>query len=339
MPSVSVVVVAWGPSPLLGSCVDAVLDSRGVNVDVIVVDNGCDDGAVDAIERVGDSRVQVIRPDINLGFAGGCNLGARSASGTIVAFVNPDAVVGPGALAAMSRALEDADIGIVTSRLRLLREPDLLNSSGGSLHFLGIGWADGFRQPASSETRQRPVTNASGAGMAMRLEQFRQFDGFASELFLYHEDCELSVRVWLSGLRVDLVPDADVWHDYHFSKSSSKYYYLERNRLIIVLSVYEVKTLLLLSPALLLLELGMLLLAAREGWFREKARGWIWLVEHRHWVAEHRRQIQSSRVLRDRDLAPLLSARFDAGQIQMSRVFGVIDDILGRYWRFTSAYL
>ena len=328
---VTVVVVAWGSMPLLRQCITAILESRTVTTDVVVVDNGCTDGSVDDLPK--DDRVQVLRPGSNLGFAGGCNLGAGAASGDVVAFINPDAVVDASALCALATALDDREIGIATARLRLLDQPDLLNSSGGSLHFLGLGWANGFGVPAASECDQRPVTNASGASMAMRTELFRRVGGFTPELFLYHEDCELSLRIWLLGFRVELIPGADVWHDYHFARNSEKYYFLERNRLIIVASIYERRTLLLLAPALGFLELGLFVLAALQGWFPEKVRGWRWLIAHRKWLVEHRRRIQGERIVRDRDLVPLLSARFDAGQLSLPASAKPVDWLLSQYWR------
>jgi GT2 family glycosyltransferase len=332
-----VVVVAWGEMPLLSECVDALAASRRVDVEIVVVDNGCTDGTVDAL--LPGRGLRVLRPGTNLGFAGGCNAGAEVATGDVVAFVNPDAIVSPDALAALADATADPAVGIATARLRLLDEPDLLNSSGGSVHFLGIGWADGFRRPAATETMRHPVTNASGAAMAMRSEVFRRLEGFTPEFFLYHEDCELSLRTWLVGLRVEFVPEADVWHAYHFSRNIQKYYFLERNRLILVASLYQAKTLAMLAPALVALELGMVLLAAVQGWLPQKVAGWRWIVRHRRWLRDHRRRFQALRTISDRELAPLLSARFDAGQVEMPAVALPFDWALGRYWALVSALL
>src|SRR5690242_20459746 len=87
--SVSAVILAWGDEPVLEEAVDAVLASEGVDVDVVLVDNGCTSDAVPRLAAV--PGVTVLTPGENLGFAGGCNLGASRATGEVLAFVNGDA--------------------------------------------------------------------------------------------------------------------------------------------------------------------------------------------------------------------------------------------------------
>ena len=97
VPSVSVVILAYLDEPWLQRSVRSVLDSAGVNAEVIVVDNGCTDRSVETVADL--PRVRVLRPGENLGFAGGCNAGAAVAHGDFVGFLNGDAVVEPDALA------------------------------------------------------------------------------------------------------------------------------------------------------------------------------------------------------------------------------------------------
>ncbi len=337
VPTVTAVVVAWGPSPHLSRCVSSILRSEGADVDLVVVDNGCPEDVLRSLPD--DGRVHVLTADRNLGFGGGCNLGVTKATGDVLVFVNPDAVVSPVALSSLANVLEDPGVGIATARLRLMDEPDLLNSSGGVMHFLGFGWAEDFEKPAASVRDVRPVTGASGAAMAMRTKVFDELGGFTPEFFLYQEDLELSLRTWMSGRSVVLVPDADVWHDYSFSRNPEKYYYVERNRLLLVVSLYEKTTLILLAPALIALELGMLLLAARQRWFVQKVRGWHWIICNRRWILSHRQAVQAARNHRDSALAPLLASRFDARQVNMPLLARPIDWLLGKYWRVASRCL
>jgi hypothetical protein len=143
----------------------------------------------------------------------------------------------------------------------------------------------------------------------------------------------------MSGRRVEFIPEADVWHDYSFSRNPQKYYYIERNRLLLVASVYEARTLALLTPALLVLEIGMVLLAARQGWFLQKLRGWHWLLRNARWVARHRRDVQAMRAVGDSGFVPLLVDRFNAGQVIMPNAARPIDWLLGRYWQLVSPLL
>jgi GT2 family glycosyltransferase len=227
------------------------------------------------------TRALVIESE-NAGFGAGCNRGAREVAADVLVFVNPDTVVQPGAVAAFARALEEPDVGVVQARLRLLQEPEFLNSSGNIVHVSGLAWPGGYGDPADELESPQEIAYASGAAFAVRRDVFSDLGGFTEELFLYQEDLELSWRAHLHGLRVLVLPEADVLHDYVLERPGrQKEYYLERNRLIVLLSAYSGRLLLLLAPVLLAVEAGIVLVAWRQGWLREKARGWAWLLRNR----------------------------------------------------------
>jgi GT2 family glycosyltransferase len=335
---VTAVVVAYGETPRLADAVDRLLGSADVAVDVVVVDNGSRDGSVEAVgDRAG---VTVVVAPSNGGFGAGCNLGVAHAAADVVAFVNPDVLVEPGALHLLVAEAARPDVGIASASVRLLHEPGLLNSAGGAIHFLGLGWAEGYRQPvADTGLEDRDVIAASGAAMVMLRSRFLELGGFTEELFLYHEDAELSLRCWLHGWRVRYVAAAVVLHDYEFGRNPRKLHLLERNRLIVVLTCYSTRMLLLVAPALIAYEAGVLVLSVAQGWAREKVDGWTWLVRNAGWLREHRRRVQRDRRRPDRELVPLFSARFTGGQVEMPRAVEPGDRILGAYWTRVSRWL
>ncbi len=308
MPRLTAVMLAWRDEPLLVESVHAVLASAGVEVDVVLVDNGCTSDAVERLSAV--AGVSVVDPGENLGFAGGCNLGARHATGEFLAFVNGDAVVRPDALGHLVAALAD-DVGLATASVRLYDEPDVINSAGNPVHFTGLSWAGGLGQPATAYAVGREVASASGAATACRADRFASLGGFCEPMFAYCEDTELSLRSWQRGWKVVYVPDAVVLHHYEFSRNPQKFYLLERNRLFLVLTVFGPGLLLGAFLPLLALELATLALAMRDGWGRQKVAGWWWLLRHAGLVWSRRRQVRSERVVSDRDLAKVLTGDLD----------------------------
>jgi GT2 family glycosyltransferase len=285
------------------------------------------------------TRARVIDSD-NVGFGGGCNRGAREVDTDVLVFVNPDSVVQPGAVAALARALEAPDVGVVQARLRLLREPELLNSSGNVVHVSGLAWPGGYRDPADELASPLDIAYASGAAFAIRREVFNELGGFTEELFLYQEDLELSWRAHLHGLRVLIVPEADVLHDYVLERPArQKEYYLERNRLIVVLSAFSGRLLLLLAPVLLAVEVGIVLVAWRQGWLREKVRGWHWLVRNRAWLAAHRRETQGLRRVRDRELARFLTPVVDPRMLELPPGMAALNGLVSAWWRGVRVFL
>jgi GT2 family glycosyltransferase len=297
------------------------------DAEVIVVDNGGRDGEV--VEPFG---VRLVRPGRNLGFPGGCNAGAAEATGDVLVFLNPDTVVTQGALGSLARTLEEASIGIAMARLRLLDRPELLNSGGTVLHVSGVAWAGGYGEPAESVGELKDVAGPSGAALAIRRELFEQLGGFTDELFMYFEDTELGWRARLRGLRVVVDPGADVYHDYEYGRHVAKHALLERNRLVFVGSAYSFRLLLLLAPVLAGMELGMLLMAARQRWFRGKLGGWWWCVRHARWLLGHRRTTQRLRLVRDRELAAFLTPVLDPTMIDLPRGVAAMNRVVAPYW-------
>jgi GT2 family glycosyltransferase len=306
-------------------------------LEVVVVDNG--GGGPEIGEAKAREGVRVVDAGGNLGFAAGSNLGTREARGDVLVFLNPDTVVSPGAIAQLARTLEDESIGIAMARLRLLGEPEKLNASGVDVHVTGIGWAAGYGEPAESVRELHDVPSASGTAMAIRAETFRELGGFAEELFMYLEDLELGWRARLAGYRVVIDPAADVLHDYEYGRNPRKSYYLERNRLVFLLSAYSGRQLALLSPLLLATELGMLGIAAKEHWFRDKVAGWGWLVRNAGTVRRRRRATQGLRRVRDRDLAAHLTPTFSPGMLPVPAPMRAANPVVRGYWKLVKKAL
>ena len=325
----SVVIVAYRAGPALLRCLDSLSGQDGL-IETIVVDNG---GGGPEIERVREiEAVRLVEPAENVGFAAGCNLGAREARGDVLVFLNPDTIVADRALAQLELAVDDPSVGIAMARLRLLDEPEKLNSSGVEMHVTGIGWAGGFGEPADSLTERREVPAPSGTAMAVRADTFRRLGGFAEELFMYIEDLELGWRARIAGYRVIVEPAADVFHEYEYGRNPRKNYFLERNRLVFVLSAYSSRLLLLAGPLLVATEVGMLALALKEGWLRDKVAGWGWLARNAGVVSRRRRATQALRTVRDRELAAWLTPVFDPKMIPVPGLLKAANPLVERYW-------
>jgi GT2 family glycosyltransferase len=324
VPRAAVIVVAFRSGEALTRCLESLAGE-----DVIVVNNGPPAPEIDAAAE----RVRVVQ-SANDGFGAGCNRGARSTDAEVLVFLNPDTVVQPGAIDALARRVEDESIGVVQARIALLDRPSTLNSSGNVVHVSGLAWPGGYDEPVASVDEVRDIGYASGAALAIRADLFRDLGGFTEELFLYQEDLELCWRARQRGLRVVVDPAADVLHDYVFGRHDRrKEYYLERNRLIFVLTAYSGRLLLLLAPVLLAAELGLALVALRQGWLREKARGWAWVARNASWVTGHRRATQALRRVPDRELARFLTPNLDPRMLDLPSGVAVLNGLVSAWWR------
>jgi GT2 family glycosyltransferase len=337
LPRVTAVMLAYGPEPWLKDATTAVLASTGVDVDLVLVDNGCTTDAVDALK--GLTGVSVLRPAENTGYSGGCMLGAAEATGDYLAFVNSDAVVAPDALAKLIGVAAESDVGLAMGSIRLADRPDHINTAGNPWHVAGLSWAGGNGQPATDFAVRRQIPIGSGCCFVLRRDVWQAVGGFAVEYFAYHEDTDLSVRLWQRGWTVEYVPDALVLHHYEFSRNQLKNYLLERNRLILLLTTYRWRTLALLSPVLALTETAMLASATAGGWLKPKLRSWGWLWSNRAWIRARRRELQRARHVSDHELSRLMTARFDASNIEAPPGVGIYNALVAGWWTLVRGLL
>jgi dTDP-4-amino-4,6-dideoxygalactose transaminase/glycosyltransferase involved in cell wall biosynthesis/SAM-dependent methyltransferase len=114
-PLVSVAVTAFNRERFLPECLDSILNQTYCPIEVIVVDDGSDDGTRDILERYGD-RVRVCRHERNMGVATAKNSALRmtSSEARYVALLDSDDRLHPDFVRRCVRALEDhPDSGVV----------------------------------------------------------------------------------------------------------------------------------------------------------------------------------------------------------------------------------
>jgi GT2 family glycosyltransferase len=330
-PRVSAVVLAYLAEPFLPRCVEALLASEKVDVDVILVDNGCTTGDVATCAAL--PGVTVITPASNLGFTGGCNVGVAASTGEYVALINQDLIVEPGTLARLVEELAQPDVGIAAGTVLLAEDPTKLNSNGNPVHVLGISWVGGLGE---RDTRTAPTETAGamGALLVTRRSHWDRLGGLVTPYFANHEDADFSIRTWRVGLKVLSVPDAVALHNYEFGRTPSKFYLVERNRLMFLATVWSWRALLLLAPPLIGLELAMLVLAIKDRFLGQKLRGYGWLLRNASVVWARRRVVQRERLVPNRVWMRILTDRFDTPLVPLPpAVKSPLNALVRLYWR------
>jgi GT2 family glycosyltransferase len=116
-PLVSILIVTYNSREYIGPCLDSIGRKTAYPAyEVIVVDNGSDDGTSEELRRRAamDANLRIACLDQNRGFAGGNNVAAGTAKGEYLAFLNPDTIVTWGWLEILMRRLqEDPSIGLI----------------------------------------------------------------------------------------------------------------------------------------------------------------------------------------------------------------------------------
>ena len=220
---ISAVIVSYNSASFLPDCIRS-LRSEGVE-DVVVVDNASADGSVDVV-RAADAGVRVVETGSNLGFGSAANRGVATCAGDYVLIMNPDTVVEPGAVKALTEALDrDPGLAVVGPCMENLdgsvypsvrQFPDLTVAFGHA--FLGLVWPG---NPATRRYRMldwdhdRPAADVDwvgGACMLVRRSAFDLIGGFDEAYFMYVEDVDLCWRLGRAGWRIGYEPAARVVH-------------------------------------------------------------------------------------------------------------------------------
>ena len=190
--------------------------------------------------------------------------------------MNPDTVVTEGWLTRLEQVLDERpEIGAAQPLLMLHDDPELVNTAGNAIHFCGFGFCDNFRKHVEEldlDGAPRSVPYATGAALLLRLAALDRVGDFDDLLFLYHEDCDLQIRLRQAGYECVVVPTARVLHKYDASFSGAKYRWLERNRWMVMIKDWPADVLIGAAPVLVGVQLAVTLFAARGGWFGELLR-------------------------------------------------------------------
>ncbi|WP_136656796.1 glycosyltransferase family 2 protein [Nitratireductor sp. XY-223] len=181
---VTVISVCFNSSQILPEMLASLPD----DVRVVIVDNGSED-----IQRVRSlcarTSIRLIENGKNLGFGRACNIGARGVETEFLLFLNPDAKLQAGAIQAL---LKGADIhpeacafnpiDLCNGRKRLLKRSSVL-----------LPRRNWEVEGGSARDRRLPVL--SGAALFVRRSAFEAVGGFDEQIFLYHEDDDISLRL------------------------------------------------------------------------------------------------------------------------------------------------
>ena len=232
-PRISVVMVVYQTGEALIESILHVLAEPLVD-EFVIVDNGSPPAEAERLRALGmtEARVVLQQGHGNIGFARGANLGAETARGEYIVFLNPDANLQAGCIESLVEAFGDRAAPIVVGA-RVLNV-DGSEQRGGRrgevtpvttlLSFSHLTWRvpglKGFeihREHEPVPTEPVPMPTISGACFALRRDDFELLGGFDEGYFLHVEDIDLCWRARQAGGDVLFQPKAEVIHLGHTS--------------------------------------------------------------------------------------------------------------------------
>ena len=234
-PDLSILIVTWNVRELVLACLRSIVADRGAPpLEVILVDNASEDGTVEAVVEHFPS-VRVLANRQNVGFPRANNQALALARGRHVLYLNPDTEVYPGTLSACMTELDgNADIGLVGCRLEYADGRIQYECARTMYRFRHLVFELLYLHMFFPRSRifgshlmgdwdhrgRRDVEGVTGAFMMVPREVASGVGGLPEEVFMYHEDLALCLRIQRSGRRLRYLGDVGAVH--HSGQSSRK---------------------------------------------------------------------------------------------------------------------
>ncbi len=305
------------------------------NVEFIYIDNASTDNSVEIVKK--NSDFTIIENKINLGYAGAYADFLRKnfredLDGVVL--LNPDVVVEADWLSRLvDFAYSDPSIGIAQPRIlelnSELEKTEKTSSIGGDFHYLGFGLLKGEKPDDHSELNDTGFV--IGTCMLIKREAYFLSGGLDADYFLYHEDVDLSWRIRILGYRCVVISSSVIWHQYIFNrkleKDRRKYYFLERNRLYSLFKNYTYRTLVILAPAILIMDAGVFIHSIKEGYLKEKLQANIDFIRNLKFIHSKHKIVQKTRIIKDYEIM-----KISISNIRFSEVDGLLIRVANKFF-------
>ncbi|WP_431293694.1 glycosyltransferase family 2 protein [Pedobacter sp. P26] len=239
---ISIISVNYNQPAVTGQLLDSIFTTNTYpSIEIIIVDNGSSENFI-PIWQDRYPQVKFIHSEVNLGFAGGNNLGIGAADGDYLFLVNNDTEFTAGLLETLVGTFQDfPDTGIVCPKIRYFEHP-------GKIQYVGFteltsitarNQCVGQFEDDKGQYDQRVFITAfaHGAAMMVSREACQRAGLMAENFFLYYEEMDWSLNIRKAGFKIRVNTSALIYHKESVSvgaDSPLKIYYMNRNRILLV---------------------------------------------------------------------------------------------------------
>lgn len=241
-PLVYIIILNWNGYKDTIECLESLKKITYRNYKIILIDNGSTDESV-KILHAKYPKIKLIGNKVNLGFAGGCNIGIKYAlkrNSDYVLLLNNDTIVDRKFLTELVNvSKKDVKIGITTSKIYYADKPNVLWSTGNKIDTRRL-----FAYISESKNQidlgqydiVKEIDCAWGCSILIPNNLFVKIGLFDERYFMYVEDIDLCIRIKESGHKILYAPKSKVWHKISAASgggwTTAQTYYNTRNYIL-----------------------------------------------------------------------------------------------------------
>ncbi|PJA10773.1 hypothetical protein COX67_03260 [Candidatus Falkowbacteria bacterium CG_4_10_14_0_2_um_filter_36_22] len=236
---ISIIILNYKSKGLALNCIKSIkeADMRGINYEIIVVDNNSDDSLGDILAWQ-YPEIKFVQNTGNLGMGAGNNIGIKRANGKYVCVMNPDTIAMEDTFKILYEFMEkNLAVGLAgpkqynpdrTVQNSCYRWHSLLTPIYRRTPLGGFKFAqkdlDRFLMKDFNHKAMKEVGWLLGSCLFIRAKALEDVGNFDERYFMYFEDTDLARRFWHKGWKVIYYPDAKVIHN-HIRQSAQGVWY------------------------------------------------------------------------------------------------------------------
>ena len=316
MAEVSIIILNYKQKELTVNCVKSVLAQKYKDFEIILVENGSEDGSYGFLKKKfsQNEKIKVLEIKKNRGYAGGNNYGYKYAKGRFVVCLSNDTLVDKNWLVELVKAIKSGEnVAIAVSAIVYVAELKNVSRYKNEIKNREVSTGNllSYAVKISNKGRYIKTSAVAGASFIIKRKLFKSL--FDEDYFVYCEDIKLGLMTIMRGYDVIFAPDSYFFHLGCVVKKTSKkinkhYTFLgERNRILNVLTFYSWHNLIRIFPLLIVNIILLNLSKLREMPYRLKS--YFWIIGHPGFVSRKRREVHKQRKIKDKELIKLSSGK------------------------------
>lgn len=306
-PLVSFVVLSWNTLEDTKACLKNIREQNYDNKEIVVVDNGSNDGSKDYLARVKD--IVYIDLPKNTGFTGGQIAALDKCNGDYILLLNSDAVLDANwTVKALEVFKADQKIAAVGGKVFEWNDShEVFDVTSPFYSYQKVDTNLGYASTLRTGETRVDVDSISGAAVMIARKAIDEVGYFDNTFFAYFEETDLFARYQRHGYKIIYEPTLHAWHQIAKSSKGQPYFYLyhmHRNRFMFAYKNFD-------HPWRFFLEYTVDYLRAKKRYKRsegmdEKARikAYRWNLRHLGSTIRKRREIGG-----DESYTKILSSR------------------------------
>lgn len=306
---------------------------------IILLDDGSTDNSISIVQR-NSPDIEIIGLSYNSGFPNKLRrMAIEIAKTRYILLIDNDVVLRKDCLNNLIKAIKsNPDIGICAPRLMYYNDREKIYICWTKFHYLCTSISplrDTYTPPESL-----PIDTIGGGTMLIDKEKIDKIGTINDSYPMgWGEDAEIYARMKIAGYKTIYVPDAVGYHhakEFVFERKPHVFGQA-RNRWYMILSMYQIKTIICILPALIFYELITILMLIPKKLVRPYIDGILQIPKNFKDIRNRRKNIQKIRNVKDKLI--LCSGSIYVPQAYLSNPlykFGInyMNKIFSGYWRF-----